>query len=83
VLWVAEGFRRRGLGKRLLRMGETEAVKRGCRQAYLDTFSYQARPFYERSGFEVFGTLHDFPEGHERYFMRKTLQAPPGPAAAG
>ena len=46
---------------------EAEAIRRGCRGAYLDTFSYQARPFYERLGYEVFGTLDDYPAGHQRF----------------
>ena len=49
---------------------QTEALRRGCRAAYLDTFSYQARPFYEKLGYEVFGTLDDYPLGHQRFFMR-------------
>jgi iron complex outermembrane receptor protein len=47
--------------------------KRGCHSAYLDTFSFQAKPFYERCGYEVFGVLEDFPKGHQRFFMRKSL----------
>lgn len=73
ILWVQEEFRGRGFGQQLLTTLEAEAVKRGCRQAYLDTFSYQAKPFYEQSGYEVFGVLEDYPEGEQRYFMRKRL----------
>jgi hypothetical protein len=43
------------------------------RAAYLDTFSHQARPFYEEFGYVVFGTLDDFPKGHARFSMRKRL----------
>ena len=39
----------------------------------LDTFSFQARPFYERHGYRVVGTVPGFPHGHERYFMAKEL----------
>jgi hypothetical protein len=53
--------------------GPREAIRRGCRGAYLDTFSYQARPFYEKLGYAVFGTLDDYPPGHQRFFMRKRL----------
>ena len=52
---------------------EAEAIRRGCKGAYLDTFSYQARPFYEKLGYEVFGTLDDYPTGHQRFYMRKRL----------
>jgi hypothetical protein len=53
---------------------EAEAIRRGCHSAYLDTFSYQSRPFYEKLGYEVFGTLDDYPRGHQRFYMRKRLQ---------
>jgi ribosomal protein S18 acetylase RimI-like enzyme len=73
VVWVDEGSRRRSVGTSLLRALEEEAIRRGCRGAYLDTFSYQARPFYEKLGYEVFGTLDDYPTGHQRFYMRKRL----------
>src|SRR5581483_6922270 len=50
LLWVAEDVRRKGVGAELLRRLEAAAIERGCLQAHVDTFSYQARPFYERYG---------------------------------
>ncbi|MDB6083606.1 MAG: hypothetical protein JWN43_1487 [Gammaproteobacteria bacterium] len=73
VVWVDEPFRRQQIGTRLLDAIEGEARRCGCRAAYLDTFSYQARPFYERHGYQVFGTLEDYPVGHQRFYMRKSL----------
>jgi len=75
ILWVAEPLRRQGHGQALLAAAEQEAVRRGCRYAHLDTMGFQARPFYERHGYTLFGALHDIPagSGHSRYFMRKTL----------
>jgi GNAT superfamily N-acetyltransferase len=72
TLAVQEGWRGRGYGTKLLAMAEAEARARGCHDAYLDTFSFQARPFYERLGYRVFGLLENFTE-HTRYFMRKKL----------
>jgi GNAT superfamily N-acetyltransferase len=69
-LWLADELRGRGMGSELLRRAEAEGVRRGCRHAYLDTFSFQTRGFYERLGYEVFGTLDDFPPGHARYFLQ-------------
>jgi len=79
LLWVAEPYRRRGLGLRLLHAAEHEAVLRGARPAFLDTFDYQARPFYERQGYVVFGIQEDYPPGHTRYYLRKELTSE-GPA---
>lgn len=75
LLWIAETHRGRGLGARLLRSAEAEAVRRGALHVYLDTFDFQARPFYERQGYELFGTLEDYPPGHCRFFLRKDLTA--------
>ena len=73
LFWVSAELRRRGFGSRLLRAIEDAAVARGCLRAHLDTFSYQARPFYERHGYTVFATLEEYPPGHRRLFMQKTL----------
>ncbi|UPG74187.1 GNAT family N-acetyltransferase [Roseomonas gilardii subsp. gilardii] len=75
---LPEEARGQGFGRRILRAAEEEAGRRGCRYAWLDTFSFQARGFYEKLGYTVFGTLEDYPAGHSRYFLRKTLGAPLG-----
>ncbi|HJQ60390.1 MAG TPA: GNAT family N-acetyltransferase [Vineibacter sp.] len=75
-LWVAAPFRGQGHATRLLAAAEAYAIERGCRAATLETHSFQARPLYERLGYEVFGTLDDYPPGHAKYFLRKTLAAP-------
>lgn len=73
LLWVMDRARGQGQGRRLLLAAEEEARKHGCRNAWVDTFSFQARDFYERLGYSIFGELEDFPPGHRRYFMRKAL----------
>jgi GNAT superfamily N-acetyltransferase len=73
LLVVPEQARGQGLGSQLLSMAEAEAIKRGCHAAWLDTFEFQARAFYERIGYSCFATLPDYPKGSSRYFMRKEL----------
>lgn len=73
VLWLDESLRGQGLGSRLLEMAEEQARKRGCRHAWLDTFSWQARPFYEKLGWRVVGQIDDLPPGATKYFLRKDL----------
>jgi GNAT superfamily N-acetyltransferase len=80
LLWVHESHRSQGYGSRLLEAIESEARARGCHSAYLDTFSYQARPFYERHGYEVFGVLDRFSGAHRKYFMKKSLDTPARPS---
>jgi GNAT superfamily N-acetyltransferase len=77
ALWVSEGARGGGHGRRLMERVEREAVERGCANAYLDTFSFQAPGFYRKLGYVVFGELEDFPEGHSRIFLRKRLRPRP------
>ena len=72
-LWVAEAARGAGHGKRLMADAEAYARSRDAVGATVETYSFQARPFYERLGYEVFGTLDDYPEGHKKFFLRKKL----------
>jgi len=62
-----------GIGRRLLSEAEAEAIRRRCRGALLDTFSFQARGFYERLGYSAFGVIDDYPPGHCRIFLAKKL----------
>ena len=72
-LWVADHVRGRGLGRRLLLAAESAAAERGCRGAWLGTFDFQARGFYERHGYVVFAELAGFPAGHTHYHLQKSF----------
>lgn len=72
---LPEALRRAGTGRRMLALAEDAARELGCRGIWLDTFSFQARPFYERLGFRVFGQLDGYPPGHSRFFLSKHLDA--------
>lgn len=71
--WVDEKLRRKSLGRTLMAVAEDEARKRGAKNLWLDTFSYQARPFYEKLGYKLFGTLDYGREGVKRYWLSKEL----------
>lgn len=73
ALWVADHVRGTGIGSDIVREAEAEARRRGCRGVYLDTYSFQARPFYEKLGYRVFGELADCPPGGTRYYLCKRL----------
>lgn len=73
LLGLPPDLRGERLGSRLMDMAEDEARRLGCIGIYLDTFSFQARPFYEKRGFTVFAEIEDYPRGHQRYFLSKRL----------
>jgi GNAT superfamily N-acetyltransferase len=73
VLWVKEGLRQKGLGRQLLEATETEAKRRGCKFAELETFSFQAPEFYKKNGYTVFAELEQVAGEHRWYFLKKNL----------
>lgn len=73
LLSVDEGLRGLGYGSKLLETAESIARERGCTFAYLDTFSFQAQAFYEKHGYEIWGSLEDFPLGASRIYLKKSL----------
>jgi GNAT superfamily N-acetyltransferase len=81
LLFVPEALRGRGIGSRLMRMAEDAARARGCVGVWVDTFL--ARGFYEKLGYEVFGTLPDNPRGSQRFFLCRRFddEAPSGGGA--
>lgn len=72
-MWVAESQRGKGHGSALLRSVEDYAARQGCTLAYLETTSFQARPFYENLGYRVFGELAGISKGCTLFFLRKDL----------
>lgn len=74
-LWVADSQRRRGLGTRLVREFERSARDRGCRLLYLETFSFQAKPFYEKIGYQVAAEIKGFEDGIIKYLMTRDLRS--------
>ena len=74
-VWVDTAIRGKGYATKLMTAIERQAVERRCIYSYLDTLSFQARPFYEKQGYQIFGTLEDHPKGHTHYFMKKGLVA--------
>ena len=74
LLFVPDALRGRGVGSEVMKRAEDEALTRGCHSAWLDTFEFQARGFYERLGYICFAELRDYPAGVTRYFMKKALK---------
>ena len=76
LLVVPEAARGSGIGRQLMAMAEVRAREDNCVGIWLDTYAFQARGFYEKLGFSLFGTIDDYPRGHQRFFMQKRLTTP-------
>jgi len=71
ALWVDQNSRREGLGARLLAQAEAYAKQLGAGISFLKTVD--AKAFYEKQGYEVYGILEDRPIGTLLYHMKKPL----------
>lgn len=73
TLWIAEDYRNNGLGKRLLNQVENDLSDYGCQIVRLETYDFQGPAFYEKCGYQLFGTL-DYPNAElTEYFYSKNL----------
>jgi GNAT superfamily N-acetyltransferase len=72
-LWIDEAVRGQDWGTKLMDQAEAYARERNCHAVSLDTHSFQARPFYERRGYELYATVDDWPKGHKKFFLKKKL----------
>ncbi|WP_225087074.1 GNAT family N-acetyltransferase [Pectobacterium colocasium] len=73
-LWVSEKYRKSGLGRQLMQFAEKEALKRGCHLAYVDTFEFQAKGFYEKLGYKEYGNLPGYAHRHTRHYLAKLIR---------
>lgn len=74
LLWIDERYRKKGLGTKLLTEVETKAKEKGCHLIHLDTFDFQAKDFYLKNGYEIFGTIEDCPHiNNKRYYLKKNI----------
>ena len=71
---VSEASRGSGLGSELMHEAESQARERGCSHMLVDTFSFQALPFYQKLGYQLQMSLPDFPHvGMQRHYLSKVL----------
>jgi GNAT superfamily N-acetyltransferase len=72
-VWLPEELRGLNYGTELMAIAEGEALRRGCPRVFLETYSFQALPFYEKRGYTVVSRLPDFPPGGARYALTKNI----------
>jgi len=73
VVWLPDALRGHKLGTQLMALAENEALQRGCTHVFLETYSFQALPFYEKCGYTIHSRIPDFPVGGARYALTKNL----------
>ena len=82
LLWLPEAARGSGVGGQIMAAAEEFAMEHGCELALVETTSWQARPFYEKNGYELMATLEGRPKGYASHYLRKSLSRPSGSPAS-
>ncbi|WP_210461806.1 GNAT family N-acetyltransferase [Pantoea ananatis] len=72
-LWIDDLYRGKGYGKEMMKQAEAVARQRGCHMAYVDTFDFQAKGFYEKLGYKEWGALDGFAGKFRRHYLVKDL----------
>lgn len=72
-LFVKEELRGQGIGSQLLQQAESEAKKRNCRFAFVNTYQFQASAFYQKYGYKEVFVLKDYPYSGQRHYYQKDL----------
>ena len=75
TLWVEDHYQKQGIGSKLLHQAEQLAIEHGVVVAFLKTV--EAKDFYQKSGYEVYGTLEDRPIGSLLFHMKKRIKVIP------
>ena len=72
-LWIDPAHRGHGHGLALLDAAVAEARARGCQQAFVMSYDFQAPGLYEKRGFERLIEIPDWPRGHVHVLLRLRL----------
>ena len=72
-LWVDDSMRGKQVGSQLLQRLEEYARSQGCTSSLVDTLSFQAKPFYEKHGYQCQMVLENYPLDSSLAFLTKSL----------
>jgi GNAT superfamily N-acetyltransferase len=73
-LGIERAFRSSGYGAFLMKRIEEAAIEIGAKIITVSTQDFQAREFYEKLGYSVFGKLEDCPfDGTTKFYMSKRV----------
>jgi GNAT superfamily N-acetyltransferase len=74
-LWVDAEYRGKGFGKKLLAEAERIAAEHGCIAVQGSCLSFQAPEFFFGLGYDSFGTVEVYLDGHIEHLLSKPLPA--------
>lgn len=72
-LIVEKEYRGQDIGTALIQKIEAWAKERNLTGVRLESWNFQAREFYEKNGYTVFGQIEDCPPGTVNYFLKKAF----------
>ena len=73
TVFVADEYRRRGIGRKLICEMEQRAKSMGANTIRLDTFDWQGYEFYKRLGYEEVGHYYNEEDKFYEYFFVKRI----------
>lgn len=73
LLWLSESVRKSGVGSKLMLQAEAFAKEKGFKYMRTETLDFQAKPFYEKLGYQQYGEFPNFPDGHTCYCLFKVI----------
>lgn len=74
TLMIDEDIRKSGFGTKLLLELEKIAIEKECDFIKVDTLSFQALGFYEKHGYQVFGSLDNVGRSYKHYYLKKDVK---------
>lgn len=73
LLYIDENYRNYDIGTNLMNKVEEFARENNCIGIRTETWSFQARGFYEKMGFVLYGEIENHPIGAIDYSLKKVL----------
>jgi GNAT superfamily N-acetyltransferase len=70
-LWVDENYQNLGYGKKLLMTVESIAIDNGCISGLVNALSFESPDFFQKQGYEIFGTSDAYDDPTLEYFLIK------------
>lgn len=74
LLYIDEEYRNRNIGTNLIKEIEKFALKEHLTGVRMETWNFQAKGFYEKNGYSVFGEIKNCPPDTIDYHLKKEFK---------